>query len=94
MLFVGCIYGYYLSLPDYKIRYSISNSNGPSGIRETKLDVIVFRYWNYDELIKDIEEEHNLINGTPTSLEINLYYSERHYRSDKAPFDTARMEYD
>ena len=38
------------------------------------LTVIVYKCWKIDGLIKDIENEHNKINGTPTTLEIKLYY--------------------
>ena len=62
----------YLRLPDYHITNSISFSSADT--RDTELTVIVYKCWEIDGLIKDIENAHNKINGTPTTLEINLYY--------------------
>lgn len=55
---------YYISLPDYHVRNSMSFSN--QGTRDTELTVIVYKYWGIDETIRKIETEHNKINGTPT----------------------------
>ena len=80
---------YYLSLPDYKVHSSISFSNG--GTRDTELNVIVYQYWGMEELTERIKDEHNMINGTPTTLEIKLYYSEWHlHRSN--PFEIVLYE--
>ena len=62
---------YYISLPDYHVRNSMSFSN--QGTRDT---------------------EHNKINGTPTTLEINLYYSAWLIRYGEKPFKTVVFEYD
>ena len=56
--------------PDYLAFNSMSFSNGAN--RDTELQVIVYQYWNTDEVIAEIEAEHNQINGTPTILTINL----------------------
>ena len=64
---------YYISLPDYLVFNSMSFSNGAN--RDTELQVIVYQYWNTDEVIAEIEAEHNQINGTPTIPTINLYHS-------------------
>lgn len=77
---------YYLSLPDYHVFNSMSFSNQDT--RDTELNVIVYRHWGIDELVQEIREEHAKINGTPTTLEINLYYSKWHLRSGKEPFKT------
>ena len=58
---------YYISLPDYLVFNSMSFSNGAN--RDTELQVIVYQYWNTDEVVAEIEAEHNQINGTPTSLQ-------------------------
>lgn len=81
---------YYISLPDYQIFNSMSFSNQDT--RDTELKVIVYRYWNIDELVQEIREEHNKINGTPTTLEINLYYSKWHLQSGKEPFKTVTFK--
>lgn len=58
---------YYISLPDYLVFNSMSFSNGAN--RDTELQVIVYQYWNTDEVVAEIEAEHNQINGTPLSLQ-------------------------
>ena len=83
---------YYISLPDYHVRNSMSFSN--QGTRDTELTVIVYKYWGIDETIRKIETEHNKINGTPTTLEINLYYSAWLIRYGEKPFKTVVCEYD
>ena len=57
----------YLRLPDYHITNSMSLSSADT--RDTELTVIVYKCWGIDGVIKDIENEHNKINGTPTTLE-------------------------
>ena len=59
--------------PDYLAFNSMSFSNGAN--RDTELQVIVYQYWNADEVVAEIEAEHNQINGTPTTLTINLHRS-------------------
>ncbi|WP_287712845.1 hypothetical protein [Blautia sp.] len=83
---------YYISLPDYHVRNSMSFSN--RGTRDTELTVIVYKYWDIDDTIREIETEHNKINGTPTKLKINLYYSARLIRYGEQPFKTVIIEYD
>ena len=55
----------YLRLPGYHITNSISFSSADT--RDTELTVIVYKCWGIDGVIKDIENEHNKINGTPTT---------------------------
>ncbi len=88
-LFVGILY--YLSLPDYHVFNSISTSN--QNTRDTALKVVVYKYWKIDDTILKIEKEHNKINGTPTTLEINLYYSRWLIRYGEQPFKTVGFEY-
>ncbi len=90
ILIVG--FCYYISLPDYYVFNSISFSN--QGTRDTRLEVIAYQYYRIDELVREIKKEHELINGLPTTLEINLYYSKEHYRSDREPFKTVLFTYD
>ena len=52
--------------PDYLAFNSMSFSNGAN--RDTELQVIVYQYWNADEVVAEIEAEHNQINVTPTIL--------------------------
>ena len=44
---------YYISLPDYLVFNSMSFSNGAN--RDTELQVIVYQYWNTDEVVAEIE---------------------------------------
>ena len=64
---------YYISLPDYLVFNSMSFSNGANP--DTELQVIVYQCWNTNEVLQEIEAKHNQINGTPTTLKINLYHS-------------------
>ena len=82
--------GYYLSLPDYLVHNSISNSNSYHGTRDTELKVIVYHFWDYfdDELMELIYEEHMEINDyMDTSVGINLYYSKWH----DEPYETEKF---
>ena len=92
ILLIALSFGYYLSLPDYYVYNSFSESNSYHNTRSTRLEVISYRYWNYEELFEDIETEHNTINGTPTELEINLYISKWHKSNGKA-IKTKTIEY-
>ena len=47
---------YYISLPDYLVFNSMSFSNG-ANFRDTELQVIVYQYWNTDEVVAEIEAE-------------------------------------
>ena len=78
----------YLRLPDYHITNSMSFSSADT--RDTELTVIVYKCWGIDGVIKDIENEHNKINGTPTTLEINLYYPTYYLHNNSKPFRTTK----
>ena len=81
----------YLRLPDYHITNSISFSSADT--RDTELTVIVYKCWEFDGLIKDIENEHIKINGTPTTLEINLYYPTYYLHNNSKALRTLTNEY-
>lgn len=82
ILLAGVLY-YCISLPDYLVFNSMSFSNGAN--RDTELQVIVYQYWNIDEVIQKIETEHNQVNGTPTTLTINLYHSKWSFHNGHEP---------
>ncbi|MFR5021073.1 MAG: hypothetical protein ACLUCA_02000 [Mediterraneibacter gnavus] len=90
ILLIGILY--YISLPDYLVFNSMSFSNGNN--RNTELQVIVYQYWNTDEVVQEIEAEHNQINGTPTILTINLYRSKWSFRNGYKPFHATTINYD
>ena len=72
VILLSAIY-YYISLPDYVVVNSISFSS--KNTRDTEIKVVIYKYHDIDNTVKAIEQEHNRINGTPTSLEMDLYYS-------------------
>lgn len=94
VLLAGLVY--YLSLPDFIIHNSMSFSydSDHGQIRDTDLRVISYKYFETESLIEDIEEEHNEINGTPSSLEINLYHSKWELRHGIGPYYTSKIEYE
>ena len=47
----------------------------------------------FSQIAKAIEQEHNRINGTPTSLEMDFYYSRWHLRHGSGPFKTVSFNY-
>ena len=61
--------------------------------RDTRLSVTVYKYWGINDTIQEIEAEHNRINGTPTTLEINLYYPAWFPLDHSEPFKTVMIEY-
>ena len=73
-------------------RLSMSFSNGAN--RDTELQVIVYQYWNADEVVAEIEAEHNQINGTPTTLTINLHRSKWSFHNGYEPFYSTTINYD
>lgn len=90
LIFLSGVF-YYTSLPDYLVFNSMSFNNGAN--RNTELQVIVYQYWDTDKVIQEIEAEHNQINGTPTTLTINLYYSKWSFHNGYAPFYSTTIHY-
>lgn len=83
---------YYISIPDYLVFNSMSFTHGFN--RNTELQVIAYQYWNTDEMIQEIENEYNQINGTPSLLKINLYHSKCSFRNGNEPFYTTTINYE
>ena len=90
VILLSAIY-YYISLPDYVVVNSISFSS--KNTRDTEIKVVIYKYHDLDNTVKAIEQEHNRINGTPTSLEMDLYYSRWHLRHGSGPFKTVIFNY-
>ena len=84
---------YYFTLPNYIILNSYSSTSFAFD-RYTELNVIVYHSWNINQTIRDIEKEHNQINGTPTLLEINLFSSKRAFHNGAKPFYTEIKSYE
>ena len=78
-------------LPDYVVVNSMSFSS--ENTRDTEIKVVIYKYHDIDDTVKAIEQEHNRINGTPTSLEMDLYYSRWHLRHGSGPFKTVIFNY-
>lgn len=92
MVFSFCIsILYYANLPDYLVLNSLSCSNGPT--RDTTLKVVVYQYWNIDQLLTEIEEKHNKLNGTPTTLIVDVYLSKWFFQNGYEPFYTTTIHY-
>lgn len=82
---------FYISLPDYIVVNSMSFSSEKT--RDTELKAVIYKYYDIEDTIEAIEQEHNRINRIPTSLEINLYYSRWHLRHGFGPFKTVVYNY-
>lgn len=83
---------WYAKLPEYKVCNSISTSS--RNYRETTLMVVAYKAKYNPFLYAEIEEEHNLINGTPNKLTILLYHTQSGKRKGKKPFRTIIYDYD
>ena len=90
VILLSAIY-YYISLPDYVVVNSMSFSS--KNTRDTEIKVVIYKYHDIDNTVKAIEQEHNRINGTPTSLEMDLYYCRWHLRHGSDPFKTVIFNY-
>lgn len=90
LIFSVCII-YYILLPDFHIFSGMSFCHGTNRI--TTLHVIVYQYHDTDKIIKDIENEHNNINGIPSTLTINLYRSKYQLQNRSNPFRTITIKY-
>lgn len=91
ILALGMSILYYANLPDYLVLNSLSCSNGLN--RDTTLKVVVYQYWNIDQLVSEIEEKHNKLNGTPTILTVELYLSKWFFQNGYGPFYTTTIHY-
>lgn len=58
------------------------------------MTVVVYKYWRIDKTIRKLKAEHNKVTGTPTPLEIKLYYSSWLIRYGEQPFKTVIIEYE
>lgn len=60
--------------PDYLAFNSMSFSNGAN--RDTELQVIVYQYWNADEVVAEIESNHYIRTFLLHFLSSNLFFSD------------------
>ena len=79
-------------MPKYYVHRSLIQSSNNHEIIEVTLDVVVYKSYFDECLCNEIEMEHNSINGQPTVLEINLYYSRWHLKNDDS-YNTILFNY-
>lgn len=89
VLFAGILC--YLKSPNYLIFNSVSTNYGSE--RDTELQVIIYKPQSISKLITEIEAEHNKINGTPSTLTINLHHSKRSFKQGRKPFYRVTINY-
>lgn len=63
---------YYISLPDYHVRNSMSFSN--QGTRDTELTVIVYKYWGIDETIRKTKQNTTRLTALLLPLKQSLLF--------------------
>lgn len=85
---------WYAPKPDYKVFNSFSMSSSGGEIRDTHIKVVVYKGYFNKYVYKEIEEDHNKINGTPSKLTIDLYFSEGAIRKGKKPYRTVVFDYE
>lgn len=90
LAFTGMLVGLYLYgykiIPEYKIQTSISMESQSD--RQTILQVIVYRNHHDQELPGKIEEFFMNLNGSPTELQMNLYFE-----GQSKPYKTVDFKY-
>lgn len=84
-------FNHYYNLPDYRIINAMSFCTNTT--RDTNLTVIIYKYWDIDSIISEIEAEHNKINGIPTTLKLDIYLSQKHMQQANKPFKTVQFRY-
>lgn len=83
---------WYARLPDYRHFNSMSFSDN-SG-RDTIVKIIVYKA-HYNSVLYDmIADKHNKLNGTPSKLTLNLFFSEHAIHSGKKPYRTVVFDYE
>lgn len=90
MMIAGGVW--YLTMPDYHVMYSYSVSY--ENMRNTELTVVVYHWLNTENIAKKIETEHNEINGVPSELTINMYYTKWQARKRRKPYKKIYINYD
>lgn len=97
LLFLCLIAGicYYISLPDYHVRNSMSFSN--QGTRDTELTVIVYKYWGIDNTIREIEPDGSIMTTDSFNRRLKKYCKEScvpYHSSHKIRFYNASTAFD
>ena len=82
---------WYATLSEYR---QLSSSNKTShDYRETNLKIIVYKAHYMKSLYEEIAEKHNLLNGTPNKLTLELFFSERALKKGN-PYRIIVFDYD
>ena len=93
LIIVGVLlYIWYAKLPDYEEFNSRSFSAGTT--RETTMKIIVYKAHYNPYLYRMIAAKHNDINGTPTKLKLELFFSKSAIKRGKRPYRTIIFDYD
>lgn len=61
---------------------------------DTTIKVIVYKAHYNSILYELIADKHNKINGTPSKLTLNLFFSEHTIHSGKKPYRTVVFDYE
>lgn len=80
----------YYNVSDYRIINAFTFS--ASNFRRTELKVVVYRFWDIDNIIGKIEEEHTRINREAIVLKLNLFYPECFFWHGKEAFEIVSIE--
>lgn len=83
---------WYARLPDYREHSSSISSS--QNYRATNLKVIVYKAHYFSSLYEEIAEKHNRINGTPSKLTLELYFSKRAINNGQSPYRTIVFDYE
>lgn len=89
-LLIFNVYTFY-NRREFEFRSGYSHQGGST--RHSSMNVVVNRNWYDDSLPERIEAQFILMNGRPTTLKLNLYYSVRHLHSDDEPYMTLYYDY-
>ena len=90
LLLFSSTYNFY-SRDEFEFRSGYAHQGGST--RHSVMNVVVNRNWHDDELPERVEAQFILMNGKPTTLKLNLYYSIWHLRYGAEPYKTLYYEY-
>lgn len=82
---------WYTKLPDYEVINSMIVAT--DNTKHTTLQIVVYKAHYNPYLYQMIADRHNDINGTPTKLTLQLYFSKRAIQHGKKPYRTIVFDY-
>lgn len=69
----------YIIMPNYYVYTSWIETSDNHKIVNVTLDVVVYKNFFSKNLCTKIENDYKKINGKPTELKINLFFSKKHH---------------